>query len=381
MNPIQVEWTPALGLSNTSVLNPVVSINQLMSYTLTATDANGCTASDVVVYKAGPPVTVQLPSELSYCVGNGGAVLQPKATGGLGVYSYSWLPLAGLDLANPARPLANPAQQTTYTLVVADGNGCATQATITVTPLTFAGSKLEVAASGKTHLCGTDTLTLRAEPANLPAYTWSRNGFVIAGATGPVLSVTQPGIYYVSTTDGQGCRGGRSDSVKVTQSGPAEAPILVKQGQGGAVAPATDTYTYTWYRNGVKVTDTSAFLISPLQTGEWHVVLTDAAGCRFKSNTIVVGNGTTSLNGSTPPSIRIYPNPSDGVVQLSVEGIDGDLRVVVYDVVGKAVHQSKHLLPHGRHELRLPERLTTGVYTVAVTDRHGRTFVQKLVVR
>jgi hypothetical protein len=381
MNPIQVEWKPALGLSNPFVLNPVVSVNQLMSYTLTATDANGCTASDVVVYKAGPPVAVQLAAEVSYCMGSGGVVLQPKATGGLGVYTYAWLPLAGLDLANPARPVANPTQPTTYTLVVADGNGCAAQATITVTPLAFSGSQLALTASGKPHLCGTDTLTLRADPADLPTYTWSRNGQVIAGATGPVLSISQPGTYYVSMTDGQGCRGGRSDSIRVTQSGPAEPPILVQQGQGGAVAPATDTYTYTWYRNGVKVTDTSAFLISPLQNGEWYVVLTDAAGCRFKSNSIVVGTGTTGVDGSPMPSIRLYPNPSDGVVQLIVEGLDGDLHVAVYDVVGKVVCRSEYPIHESRHELRLSERLTTGVYTVVVSDDRGSTFVQKLVVR
>jgi hypothetical protein len=380
MNPIQVEWKPAFGLSNPFVLNPTVSVNQLVSYTLTATDANGCTASDVVVYKAGPPVAVELETEVSYCVGNGGAVLKPKATGGLGVYTYTWLPLTGLDLTNPARPVASPSQPTTYTLTVADGNGCAAQATITVTPLAFAGNQLTLGTAGKPHLCGADTLILRAEPANLPVYTWSTNGFTITGANGPTLTVTQPGAYYVSTTDGQGCRGGRSDSVVVTQSGPAEAPVLVKQGQGGAVAPATDTYTYTWYRNGVKVTDTSAFLISPLQNGEWYVILTDAAGCRFKSNTIVIGSGTTAVEGAVGSSIRIYPNPSNGIAHLEIRGIQGIVRLAVYDVVGKTIASRVHRVSSDIERLTLPQNLTTGVYTVSLTDESGSTFVEKLVV-
>jgi len=45
---VKYKWTPAEGLSNDTIANPTATINSTTEYTLTITNENGCTASDIV---------------------------------------------------------------------------------------------------------------------------------------------------------------------------------------------------------------------------------------------------------------------------------------------------------------------------------------------
>ena len=46
---VTLEWTPASGLSCYNCLQPIATVNNTTTYTLTATDAFGCTASDSII--------------------------------------------------------------------------------------------------------------------------------------------------------------------------------------------------------------------------------------------------------------------------------------------------------------------------------------------
>jgi gliding motility-associated-like protein len=46
--PVNLEWLPASGLSCFSCLQPTATVNNTVTYTLTATDARGCTGSDSI---------------------------------------------------------------------------------------------------------------------------------------------------------------------------------------------------------------------------------------------------------------------------------------------------------------------------------------------
>jgi gliding motility-associated-like protein len=47
--PVNLEWLPASGLSCYSCLQPTATVNNTVTYTLTATDARGCTGSDSII--------------------------------------------------------------------------------------------------------------------------------------------------------------------------------------------------------------------------------------------------------------------------------------------------------------------------------------------
>ncbi len=54
------------------------------------------------------------------------------ARGGVPGYTYQWTPAAGLSNPNSASVVASPTQTTTYTVTVADANGCTTRRELTV---------------------------------------------------------------------------------------------------------------------------------------------------------------------------------------------------------------------------------------------------------
>ncbi len=97
-------------------------------YTVTATDANGCSAIDSVEVGFPPSPIGDAGPDVSFCEGEGGAMLTGTATGGSGApYYYQWTCNAvpcGLSCTNCANPIANPTDTTTYYLVVFDQNGC-----------------------------------------------------------------------------------------------------------------------------------------------------------------------------------------------------------------------------------------------------------------
>ncbi|MGL4598559.1 MAG: T9SS type A sorting domain-containing protein, partial [Bacteroidia bacterium] len=125
------------------------------THTYTVTDANGCTS--VTTITVGQPSTLtasiaNLPvSPINTCgygpgnanivigYGNGPttAVLNGSATGGTPAYTYSWYPashLSNSSVANPTftAPVISGCSNYSYTLTVADANGCMSTQTVAV---------------------------------------------------------------------------------------------------------------------------------------------------------------------------------------------------------------------------------------------------------
>ena len=51
--PLTINWSPSTGLSSTTASNPTATPSSTTTYTLTVTDANGCTSADQITVRAG----------------------------------------------------------------------------------------------------------------------------------------------------------------------------------------------------------------------------------------------------------------------------------------------------------------------------------------
>jgi hypothetical protein len=106
------------------------------TYTLTVTDAIGCTTTANHTIEICPQQLIaDAGKNITTCPGGsvtiGGA---PTASGGTGTYTYLWSPAAGLSNPTIANPTATPSQTTTYTLTVTDATtGCIATSTVIVT--------------------------------------------------------------------------------------------------------------------------------------------------------------------------------------------------------------------------------------------------------
>ncbi|MFZ2906349.1 MAG: autotransporter-associated beta strand repeat-containing protein, partial [Cyclobacteriaceae bacterium] len=177
-------WSPATGLSSTSVSNPTFSSSGAVSqlYTLTVTDGNGCQHSNgitvnVTALPSAPSVTFT-PS--TFCQG---ATITPPTTSGT---ALQWWNNAGLTVpiatADPANPTlaelgfssASSGTTTVYvTQTVATCRSLATPVTLTINP---GFTPALVSSDGDNTICQGTSVTYTATPIGSTNYNFILNG-------------------------------------------------------------------------------------------------------------------------------------------------------------------------------------------------------------
>lgn len=127
------QWLPATNLSDNNVAQPTLSINTTspinQNYTLVVTDANGCTATDVVnvLVTVTPQISIAQPDTLFE--GNSTTLIVNGAPANA---TYQWSPTNNLNTPNAATTQASPSQTTTYTFTVTTPEGCEATTTVTI---------------------------------------------------------------------------------------------------------------------------------------------------------------------------------------------------------------------------------------------------------
>ncbi len=107
-------WSPASGLDNASISNPVASPVQTTGYMVTVTDNNLCTDSSPVKITVQQIPAFTVSGDTTACLRT---PVQLKATGG---NVYSWSPATGLDNPASATPVATPPGSITYEVQVVE---------------------------------------------------------------------------------------------------------------------------------------------------------------------------------------------------------------------------------------------------------------------
>ncbi|MFN8276742.1 MAG: LamG-like jellyroll fold domain-containing protein [Chitinophagales bacterium] len=249
------------------------------SYTVTATDANNCTASLTKTVTVNPlPTPAILPASPTVCLGGTSTL---TASGGA---SYSWSNGGG----SAAAASFTPSGTTTYT-VTATLNNCTATASrqITVNNLPVAS----ILPATAVNVCAGGTTNLTASGGT--SYTWS-NG---AGSSA-TISVTPSNstTYQVTVTDANNCSATASKLVNVwllptpTMS-PASATICSGASQqftaGGGVS-------YAWSNNGGA---NASATFAPTVNSNYTVTVTNANNCTATASASLNVNAATAING------------------------------------------------------------------------------------
>ncbi len=204
--PFTYAWDMASSLDDSTLGNPTATVPISTIFTLTVTDANGCTQIDqavinVVQADAGP--------DKGACEGVP-VRIGTAAIPGLAGANYSWSPSAGLDVDNIAMPLASPTTTTTYTLTLeipTQSGVCSTTDDVIITPVANPGA--DFAGPDQTICFGTTT-TIGVGPSGYN-YTWAPGNYLedndLATVTfdpGTAMPNPNPITYFV-TAESNGC--------------------------------------------------------------------------------------------------------------------------------------------------------------------------------
>jgi hypothetical protein len=258
------------------------------TYTCTMTDANGCSAVQVVTVTQPSAVQVNVLSHTNVsCAGGNNGSASVSASGGVPAYTYSWLPYGGSS-ATATGLIAG-----TYTCTVTDSHGCTRSASVTITQppqLFVTASHTNVSCFGGNN--GTATVSAGG---GTPSYTYS---WAPSGGNGPVALNLPAGTYTCFIRDANNC--GISTVVTITQPSTVvtlsftSTPACFGNGGTATVNPSGGTwpYTYSWVPGGQ-----TNQIATNLATGNYSCVVTDANGCT-RSGFVFVNNSGVVLTGN-----------------------------------------------------------------------------------
>jgi len=184
-------WTPtgSVQAPNNQLNAVTVNLSASTEFTLTVTDANGCSHFDRMwVMVTGSPLSVNLTTTPTNICPGGQAQLCANASGGSGTYTYSWTGPGG-PLPSTQCVLVSPLVTSTYTCLVWDGFVSASSTvTVTVDPVPVITSALSL------DLCSGEEMNY-SPTSTVPGttYTWTSTS---AGCTGNTNSAL-PGVVLI----------------------------------------------------------------------------------------------------------------------------------------------------------------------------------------
>jgi|GEM_PF-1304495 len=310
-----------------------IMVTQSGAYTVTVTDAGGCTGTSegtAVNVEPNPVPVISALGPTSFCQGDSVVLSAPEGYAG-----YRWS-----NGATTRQIVTHTGGD--YRVTVTNAHGC-TGASPVMKVTVYPNPRPVISAGGPTNFCEGGSVTLSA-PEGYAAYQWSN------GATTRQITVTKKGIFSVTVQNASGCIG-TSDAVEVTVA-PIPAPKIVVDGptmlcqDGSVILNAPDGYAGYRWSNGAT---TRRIVVT--EPGDYSVTVTSANGCMGVSETV---------------SVRYNPKPRPTITANDVTSFcEGD-SVVLSAPDGYA----GYLWSNGATTREIVV-VASGNYMVTVTDSNG----------
>ncbi|MCB9282425.1 MAG: hypothetical protein H6563_00005, partial [Lewinellaceae bacterium] len=302
---------------STNQTTQTITVSTSGTFSVTVTDGNGCSGSTSVVVNEFSPPTPNITGDLTFCSGESTLL-------DAGSYvSYNWSNNQNTQTIAVFAPGA-------YSVTVTDGNGCSGSTSVNVTELPVPTPIV----SGDSDFCFGESTTLDA--GTYSSYLWSTN------ATTQTISVSTPGAYSVTVTDGNGCSGSTTLTVTVL---PAPTPNISGDTElcfGESTTLDAGTYSsYLWSTNAT----TQTIMVSI--PGAYGVTVTDGNGC----------------SGSATVNVNVFPTPVPNIAGIPnfCSGESTTLDAGAY---------SSYLWSNNATTQTIGVS-TPGAYSVTVTDANG----------
>ncbi len=317
-------------LWSTGATSQTIPVNTANTFSVTVTDANGCSNTTSRTLTVNPIPTATVTGNTSFCQGNNSTL-----DAGVGFTSYLWSP-GGATTRTINVTTGGP-----YSVIVSNGFSCTSSASATV----VVHSLPAPAITGPTGICSGGNATINAGNG-YTGYVWS------TGALTPNVTLAAAGTYTVTVTDVNGCTGTTNRSLVIF---PLPNPVItgtaaVCQGSTSLLQAGSFT-SYLWSTGAVTPT------INAGTAGFYTVTVTDANTC----------SRSTSFN----LTVNALPTPAITGVNAFCSGSSS-----VLNAGGAYV---SYLWSTGATTSTLSVN-ATNTYRVTVTDGNGCTAIATMPV-
>mgnify|MGYP003444580040 CR=1 FL=1 len=258
---------------STGATTATINVNTTGNYSVTVTDANGCTgtASFNLAVNANPTPTIT--GVTSFCAGGNSTL-----NAGGGYTNYLWS-------GGATTQTINVTAAGNYAVTVTNTAGC----TATTNKLITVNALPVPSVTGALAFCAGKNTSLTV-PGSYTSYQWS------TGATTSNITVSTASTFTVTVTDANGCTGSKSATTTINTN---PVPSItgnnsICQGQSSTIN-AGSYAGYSWSTGATTAT------INVNTTGNYSVTVTDANGCTGTAsfNLAVNANPTPTITGVT----------------------------------------------------------------------------------
>lgn len=304
-----------------------IPVNQAGQYFVTVLDNFGCQGRDTIIISTFPDLIPNIPANSFIC-----NTPQASLDAGPGYTSYTWNNQPG----GQTFPVTGAG---VYTLSAVDANNCTYNITTNVTLNPLPTPNL----GADQTLCPNQTVNLNPG-AGYTSYLWNTT------AIDQIITVTQPGVYSVTVTDGNNCQA--SDQITISNyplSNVNLGPDVAICNNGTVTITAQNGFaSYFWStgstQNPIQVTSSALY---------W-VFATDNFGCVYSDTVSVSVSPQINLSQTTLSNVSCF-GENDGFANISVSGGTAPLQFSWNNGA-----QTQNL-----------QNVSGGVYTLTVTDANN----------
>jgi PKD repeat protein len=294
------------------------------NYSVTVTDQNGCTSSQVInmLQPQLPAIKSSTLTNIS-CTTSGNIYL---GTDGAFPLTYNWsngyTDVSTAPFGSYATTNVSCATAGVYTVTVTDGNGCTTSGAYTITGT----SPVSATFTNPTPCAGVKVCFTNTGSAGTETWTWADQANTTGTITNYCTTFLSAGTYSIThTVASGGCTNTiTKNAIVINCSAPTvtatpgtvcagSCTTVTSTGSGG-----TTPYVYSWSTGAT----TQNITACPGSTSTYTVKITDAGGTTATTTTIVnvnpaVNVNTTSVTGCSANNGSATANPGGGTVSYT----------------------------------------------------------------
>ncbi|MFN5309302.1 MAG: hypothetical protein ACK5C0_07590, partial [Candidatus Kapaibacterium sp.] len=220
----EYSWSPAEGLNNATIANPIFNGTKTTEYIVTGKNGN-CSDNKKVIITVNEKPIVSVSENREICAGD---TVHLSAKGAL---EYSWSPAEGLNNPTIANPIFIGTKTTEY-IVTGKTGTCFDSKKILIT----VNEKPTISVSENREICLGDTVHLRAN--NADSYLWTPSTYLNNSTiANPIAQPTENITYTVRGINANGCY--EEKTVSITINNDQEKTISLQLSDTAQYAPGT----------------------------------------------------------------------------------------------------------------------------------------------
>jgi hypothetical protein len=353
-------------ISGGAAINAVGTASNLcagITYTITVTDANSCSATTTVQLTAPNPPTITINTTTPVtCVPGCDGTATTNTTGGTPGFTYA---ISGGAAINAVGTASNLCAGINYTVTVTDANGCTGTTTVQLAVPTSPTITVNNTTS-PTCVPGCDGTATTITAGGTPGYTYAISGGAAIDALGNASNLCAGITYTITVTDANSCSGTTTIQL-IAPNSPTitinnTTPVTCVPGCDGTATTITagGTPGYTYAISGGAAIDALGNASNLCGGVIYTITVTDANSCSATTTIQLTAPNSPTITINTTTPVTCVPGCDGTATTITAGGTPG----YTYAISGGAAIDA----------LGNASNLCAGiVYTITVTDANACT--------